>query len=139
MARSRTTKEKPAPTQPAAAVESPDYWIYGCLALLTVVVFVAVGHYDFIRLDDSDYVSHNPHIAGGLTWSSFVWAWTTGYAANWHPLTWISHMLDIEIFGLAPGGHHIVNLLIHIANTLLLFHLLRKTTQAPWPSMFVAA
>jgi len=94
---------------------------------------------DFIKYDDSQYISDNPRVLNGLTWANAVWAFSTGYASNWHPLTWLSHMLDVELFGLNPRGHHLTNLLFHIANTLLLLLLLNRMTERDWCSFFVAA
>ncbi|HUL98834.1 MAG TPA: hypothetical protein VLU24_05335, partial [Mycobacterium sp.] len=81
----------------------------------------------------------NPHVAGGLTWENVAWAFTTNHAANWHPLTWLSHMADVELFGMNAGAHHLTSLLFHAANTLLLFLLLRRMTGALGRSAFVAA
>src|SRR5262249_26131651 len=89
--------------------------------------------------DDPIYVSENPNIAGGLTWPGVVWAFTTGRASNWHPVTWLSHMTDVELFGVTPGAHHVVNLLLHGVNTLLLFGILYAATRAAGRSAFVAA
>ena len=91
------------------------------------------------RLLDIDYVTENRIVRQGLTWHGVAWAFQTVHAANWHPLTWLSHMLDVQIFGLQPSPHHLVNLLFHIANTILLFLLLRRMTSALWRSAFVAA
>jgi Flp pilus assembly protein TadD len=93
----------------------------------------------FVNYDDPDYITGNAHVTGGLTWANIAWAFQSGHAANWHPLTWISHMMDCQLFGLNPAGHHLTNLLFHIANTLLLFVLLEKLTGAIWRSFFVAA
>ena len=109
------------------------------LVLITISVYWQVGGLHFVSLDDPAYVMKNIHIKTGLTMDNVKWAFTTPHSANWHPLTWISHMLDCQIFGLNPMGHHLVNLLLHIANTLLLFALLRKTTGSIWRSGFVAA
>ena len=77
--------------------------------------------------------------SNGITTEAIRWAFTTGYAANWHPVTWMSHMLDVQLFGLKPRWHHLTNLLFHIANTLLLFFIFHRMTKAPWKSAFVAA
>jgi tetratricopeptide (TPR) repeat protein len=114
-------------------------WVLLALTVLTLVVFAPVRHHDFVSFDDPLYVSENPHVARGLTPSAVAWAFTSGYAANWHPLTWLSHMLDVQVFGLAPGPHHLVNLFLHTANVLLLFALLTLATGHSWPSAFVAA
>jgi tetratricopeptide (TPR) repeat protein len=109
------------------------------LALLTFIFYWPVAHNDFVNYDDGDYVSSNPHIQAGFTRSSLIWAFTTAHASNWHPLTWLSHMLDIQMFGLRPGPHHLVSLAIHMANVMLLFLVLRTLTQTHWRSAAVAA
>ncbi len=108
------------------------------LALVTLAVFWQVRDHDFINLDDEQYVTQNPHVRGGLTAGGLAWAFTTIHASNWHPLTWLSHMLDSQLFGMDPAGHHLVNLLFHVANTLLLFLVLNRMTQALWQSAAVA-
>src|SRR4030042_1400451 len=112
-----------------------------CLALAaaTIVAYEPVRHNGFVRFDDYKYIVENSNVKSGITADSVVWAFTKTYSANWHPLTWLSHMLDCEIYGLNPLGHHFTNLLIHIANSILLFLLLSKMTGAVWPSAFVAA
>lgn len=109
------------------------------LAIVTFAVFSPVGGFDFINFDDPDYVSNNPHIASGLDWNTVSWAFQSGYAGNWHPVTWLSHALDMQLFGLNAGRHHLVNVLFHIANSLLLLGVLRGMTGAFWRSAFVAA
>ena len=94
--------------------------------------------YGFISLDDSAYITKNSNIKAGLTGESIAWAFSTSYSSNWHPVTWLSHMLDIELYGLNPRGHHRTNILFHIANTLLLFCVLLRMTGARWRSGFVA-
>ena len=113
--------------------------ICGVLALLTVAVYWQTLGFDFVNYDDGDYVIGNTAIHSGLTTESEKWAFRTGHASNWHPLTWLSHELDCQIFGVKPGGMHFTNLLLHVANTLLLFGLLRKMTGATWRSAIVAA
>ena len=113
--------------------------IYLLLALVTIAVFWQVGSCDFITYDDSVYIKNNKHVNTGLSWENVTWAFTESYASNWHPLTWISHMLDCQLFGMAPAGHHLTNLLLHLANTLLLFAVLKRMTGAVWRSVFVAA
>ena len=113
-----------------------------CLALIlaTAAVFYQVCTYDFVHNDDHIYVYENPNIQAGITLKAVEWAFTAaGYAANWHPLTWISHMLDWQLFGNNAGGHHLTNLVLHITNTLLLFLILKQMTSALWQSAFVAA
>jgi len=109
------------------------------LALVTTALYWPISHHDFVNFDDDDYITNNSHVQAGLTWGGVIWAFQTGAAANWHPLTWLSHMLDCQLYGLYPGGHHSTNLLFHVANTLLLFLWLRQLTGALWRSAFVAA
>jgi tetratricopeptide (TPR) repeat protein len=109
------------------------------LVLATVIAYEQVRYNDFVGYDDYLCVTENQNVNEGITRESILWAFTTPYAYNWHPLTWLSHMLDCQLFGLNPAGHHIINLLFHIANTLLLFWVLKKMTGAIWQSAFVAA
>jgi hypothetical protein len=115
--------------------------IYAALILTTVVAFEPLSHNEFIGYDDGSYVTENPYVQSGLNGKSILWALTSlhGRISYWHPLTWLSHMLDCELFGLNPAGHHLTNLLFHIANALLLFWVLRRVTGAVWQSAFVAA
>jgi len=76
------------------------------LIIATVLLFCPVGNYQFLNYDDNEYITENPQVKGGLTLMGFTWAFTTTHAANWHPVTWLSHMLDCDLYGLAPGGHH---------------------------------
>jgi tetratricopeptide (TPR) repeat protein len=116
-----------------------DLFICLCLVLATTVVYWPAQRLGFTNYDDGEYVYENPHVVGGLTLKNLAWAFSTFHASNWHPLTWVSHMLDCQWFGLDPGGHHLINALFHIANTLLLFGVLNRMTVAPWRSAFVAA
>jgi tetratricopeptide (TPR) repeat protein len=109
------------------------------LALGTLALYWPVIHHNFIGLDDNLYVTANPQVQAGLTWSGVQWAFQNSMAANWHPLTWLSHMLDCQWFGLNPAGHHLTNIFFHIANVLLLFAWLNGTTGALWRSALVAA
>jgi hypothetical protein len=109
------------------------------LALVTVLVYLPVVSHDYIFFDDPSYVSDNPFVLSGLTWSGFKWAFVGWHASNWHPLTWLSHQLDCQLFGPNPGAHHLVNVLFHAANTVLLFHVWQRLTKACWPSALVAA
>jgi len=113
--------------------------IYLGLVLATAIAFEPVRHNDFVSYDDAMYVTENPRVNEGVNHKSLRWAFTTTHASNWHPLTWLSHMLDCELFGLNPLWHHLVNLLLHTANTLLLFWVLARLTGAVWASGFVAA
>ena len=112
-----------------------------CLLLVVGILFCywRVQYADFVNIDDTVYVSENRNVQAGLTWEGIMWAFTTFEAANWHPLTWLSHMLDCQIFGLNPHGHHRTNLLFHMANSLLLFFIFNKMTGTIWRSAFVAA
>lgn len=109
------------------------------LAVLTAVVFCRVLFAGFITLDDPTYVMQNPHVTGGLTIANIRWALTATHGANWHPLTWLSHMIDYSIYGPRAGGHHATSLLFHLANVVLLFLMLRQMTRCTWKSAFVAA
>ena len=109
------------------------------LACITLGIFWQIGDHQFINYDDPLYVTNNTHVKEGLTGKNILWAFTTTTASNWHPLTWLSHMTDVEVFGLNPRGHHLTNVFIHTASTLLLFLLLKQITAAPWKSLFVAA
>ena len=113
--------------------------IYFFLAAVTLIAFRQSDQCDFINYDDPAYITENVHVLRGITQGAIWWAFTAGYAANWHPLTWISHMLDVQLFGLNPHPHHLINLLFHIANTLLLYFIFSRMTKAPWKSAFVAA
>lgn len=109
------------------------------LVLGLLFVFWQVQDHDFVNYDDNLYVTQNRHVQAGLTGEGVIWAFTSMHASNWHPLTWLSHMLDCEIYGLDPKGHHVTNLLLHAANTALLFLVLRWMTGALWRPACVAA
>lgn len=109
------------------------------LALVTLAAFWKVNYSDFINYDDPVYVTENSNVQSGLTSEGIRWAFSTAYAEFWHPLTWLSLMLDYELYGLKPGGYHLTNLLLHMASTLLLFWLFQRMTGALWRSAFVAA
>ena len=109
------------------------------LTLITVFVYAPVRHYGFVNFDDTEYITHNAVVTAGLTWRGIHWAFTTGYQSNWHPLTWVSHMLDVQLFGVNAGRHHLVNLAFHVANTLVLFWLLVQMSGKAGPSAFAAA
>jgi len=108
------------------------------LAVSTFAVYTPVLRNDFVNYDDSDYVTANPHVQSGLKWENIQWAFTSGHASNWHPITWLSHMLDCQLFGQQAAMHHFVSLLFHIANTVLLFLLLKSITGTIWRSVIVA-
>ncbi len=109
------------------------------LAVLTMTAYRQVGSLEFVNLDDKYYVYDNPQVTGGITRAGLAWAFTAFHSANWHPVTWISHMLDVQLFGLEPGRHHIVNVFWHTMNAVLLFSLLKGMTGALWRSAFTAA
>lgn len=104
-----------------------------------LLVFGRAWRNDFITLDDGQYILLNPDVVQGLTARFLAWAFSTFHAANWHPLTWLSHMLDVEIFGLWPGGHHLTSVAIHAASSVLLFLFLRQATRRLWPAALAAA
>lgn len=112
-----------------------------CIAVATAAVYAQTLGHDFISLDDKEYVLENSVVRQGLSAGGVQWAFlSAGYLSNWHPLTWLSHMLDVEIFGVEnSGAHHAVNLILHILGSLLLFSFLNRVTNDVWPSAFVAA
>src|SRR4051794_25238066 len=101
------------------------------LCLLTLAVYLPVRGHDFVNFDDGLYVASNRHVQAGLTWKGFLWAWQANVASNWHPLTMLSHMLDCQLFGIAPGRHHLTSLLLHLAGVWGLFEVLRRMTGMP--------
>ena len=109
------------------------------LALVTLLAYLPVVRNGFVNYDDQTYVTENPVVQKGLTWTGIQWAFTTGHGGNWHPLTWLSLMLDDELFGINAGAFHFVNVLFHAANTVLLFVLLWRLAGALWPAAFIAA
>jgi len=126
--------------KPPAAVGS---WrkplVCGALAIAVCLAYVRIVRCDFVNLDDTTYIIDNTSIQEGLNWKSLCWAFTTGYAANWHPLTWITHIIDCSLYGANPMGSHLENVLLHISNSMLLFLLLEYATGAFWRSATVAA
>lgn len=128
---------------PTAALfaSSPKRNLILCLLLVTctLALYNAVNQNGFVNYDDDVYVTANRHVQSGLRWSTIRWAFTTFDAANWHPLTWISHALDYQLFKLNPAGHHYTNVLLHCACVVLLFLLLVDATGRPWPSLTAAA
>ncbi len=114
-------------------------YVIGAFLVLIFLVYYPVLSNDFINYDDPSYVTANSQVKSGITGDSVKWAFTTFYFYNWHPLTWVSHMLDIQVFGLNPMGHHVTSLLFHITNSFLLFVLLKRMTGATWRSLCVAS
>jgi tetratricopeptide (TPR) repeat protein len=113
-------------------------WIALLLLAATLAVYSQVRHYDFVNYDDPQYVANNLHVRAGLTAGGAVWAFSSFEAANWIPLTWLSHMADCQWFGMDSGWHHLTNVWIHALSTLLLFAVLKRMTGARWPSAAVA-
>ena len=117
----------------------PVKWlIYSGLGLITLLLYLPAVQHGFVEYDDQQYVTDNPRVQAGLTWNGLIWAFGF-HAGNWHPLAWLSHMLDCQIFGARAGGHHLTNVLLHVASTLLLFSVLNRMTNAMWRSAAVAA
>jgi hypothetical protein len=125
--------------QKAPFHERHFFWVCLLLVIAILVVYGQITEFDFVSYDDELYITGNQNVQTGLTYKGIQWAFSTYHAGNWHPLTWLSHMLDYEIYGLNPSGHHLTNLLLHLANTLLLFFILGQMTGALWRSAFVAA
>jgi protein O-mannosyl-transferase len=126
-----------------ATIETSDRStvILACILLTMAIlaVYWQVGGFDFVNIDDPFYVKNNNIVGQGITLVGIKWAFTSVYVSNWHPLTWISHMLDVQVFGMRPGLHHFTNVFIHIINTMLLFMLFKNMTGAVWRSAAVAA
>jgi tetratricopeptide (TPR) repeat protein len=112
--------------------------VYGLLIIATIAAYWPVLNHEFVKYDDDKYVTENPNVKRGITRESVVWAFTKPHFHMWHPLTSLSHLLDCRVFGLNPTGHHLTNLLLHTASTLLLFGILKRMTEAFWPCLFVA-
>jgi Flp pilus assembly protein TadD len=123
----------------ATTLERSDLLILLGLAVVTFGIYAQVMGHHFITFDDDSYIKENPAVNRGVTFAGLAWAFTTFHEANWHPLTWIAHMIDSQLFGMKAGGHLLVNALIHTTNTLLLFWFLLRTTHARWSSALVAA
>ena len=110
-----------------------------CLALATLALYSRAVHNPFMHVDDQSYVTENLHVQAGVTWQTLAWALTATEAENWHPLTWISHALDYQLYGLNPAGHHATNIVLHALNAVLLFLVLFRATGAGGRSLLVAA
>ncbi len=118
----------------------PVWSMAALLALVTMALYWPAMRCDFVNLDDSDYVTVNPHVQAGLNWAGVKWAFgNTEQATYWAPMMWLSHMLACQLFGLNPWGHHLINVLLHAANTVLVFLLFRRMTGAAWRSLILAA
>src|SRR5258708_25259480 len=139
-------KGKARPNAPIPAFRAPatpfgrqDALIGLALLALVAAVYWPVYRFDFINYDDAEYVAENLRVQAGLSLENLKWAFQTFYFENWHPLTWLSYMMDYQWFGLNAGAFHVVNVLFHGLNTLLLFIVFREMTGARWPSAFLAA
>ena len=113
-------------------------WVCLVLAVVTLALYLPAMRHDFVQYDDQQYVTENPQVQAGLTMRGLVWAFGF-HAGNWHPLAWLSHMLDCQLYGANPAGHHLTSILLHVANAVLLFLALRRLTGATWRSAIVAA
>jgi Tfp pilus assembly protein PilF len=116
-----------------------EYLVYAFLIGITLVIYGQVEGFSFLNYDDNLYVTDNEYVQAGLTLDGLRWAFTTGRASNWHPVTWLSHMLDVTWFGERSGAHHLVNVLLHVVAAVLLFRVLKNMTAALWPSALAAA
>ena len=136
MAKTAPPRARPVRTPPPRTLSR--LWIYLLLFAVTIAVYAQTAHFDFVNFDDPDYVTSNAHVRGGFIWQNVAWAFTSGDAANWFPLTRLSHMLDYQLFGMASGWHHLVNVLLHALSVLLLFAFLHRATGRAWLSAWVA-
>jgi protein O-mannosyl-transferase len=134
------TRRIPDPIPPAENPSARRHDLLVCFLLLLAIlaVFSQVRSFDFVNIDDPEYITTNARVRAGLSWEGLRWAFTSGYAGNWFPITWLSHMLDAQLFGMDAGLHHIVNVLLHSLSTILLFVMLKRMTKARWRSAFVA-
>lgn len=121
-----------------SSFQKPDAYLSFGIVLVTLVVFSSLVYCDFVNFDDYALVTQNPTVLKGVTLEGIRWAFTTGYVANWIPLSWISHMVDVQLFGLNPAGHHAVSVLLHAANSALFFLFFKRVTGARWQSVAVA-
>src|SRR5215475_3849179 len=153
--RTASNKEQPSRSQRAQPTTKPGLVIplragsraksrrVAALAVLlfgaTLAVYSPLRTHSFVDYDDGDYVVNNPHVKAGINWETVRWSFTSTEQGNWHPLTWLSHALDCQLFGLDAGYHHITSLLLHALNVLLLFLLLQYSTRATGRSFLVAA
>ena len=129
----------PASSQLFQSPTTSTFLLCLLLAAVVLVSYNPVTHNGFVDHDDYGYITYNTHVRAGLTWATVQWAFTTYEQSNWHPLTWLSHALDCQWFGLKPAGHHYVSVLLHAANAVLLFLLLQSATGFRWRSLMVAA
>ena len=136
------TTEEPHPDDGAARAAAPRWvGVLGPLALLvaTLVAYAPAFGAEFVDYDDGAYVTQNPDVAGGLTLDGLRWAFTVAHSGNWHPLTWLSHMLDVSLFGLEPAGHHAMAVGLHLVNVALCFAAFRVLLRSDLKALGVAA
>ena len=137
------TESKSAPAKPSAGHQArqpmPVWLMAALLGLATLCVYWPATQCSFVNYDDDLYVTANAHVQAGLTWEGIKWAFLNQVASNWHPLTMMSHMLDCQMFGLNPRGHHLTSVLLHSLNAAMVFLLLQQLTGSRWRSLFVAA
>jgi protein O-mannosyl-transferase len=141
--RKTKTKSNPAPASAPASIKPFTgfrVWLMAALlVLVTIGLYWPATRCGFVNYDDNLYITENPHVMAGLNWQGVKWAFFNRVAGNWHPLTVMSHMLDCQLFGLQPWGHHLINVLLHALNAMLVFVLLQRLTGALWRSVLVAA
>ena len=128
--------------QPGVLRRQTPAAVLGVCGFLLLAVFLAFGQtvrYDFVNYDDDKYVYENPPVRAGLTAEGIAWAFRSSHASNWHPITWLSHMLDCQLYGPWAGGHHLTNVLLHAVSAVLLFLVFLRMTGEFWPSALVAA
>jgi Flp pilus assembly protein TadD len=135
----RAQAERPASSKLFASPEKRTVVLCLLLAVASLAVYKPVIRNSFINFDDGQYITHNPHVAAGLNWGTIRWSFSSFDQANWHPLTWISHALDYQLFGASPAGHHYVNVLLHSCNAVLLFLLFQSATGLTGRSLMLAA
>ena len=109
------------------------------LGVAVALVYLPVLGFEFLPLDDASYITVNPHLAGGLDARTFAWAWTSTYFGWWHPMTWLSHLLDVSLYGGWAGGHHLTSALLHAVNSVLLVFVLRRFGVSPWRALVISA
>jgi len=140
----RTSSEpadKPSPTSNGSIWQRPAATVFCAivLVLVTFAIYAPAIRYDFVDYDDGTYVFGNAHVQAGFNWAGLRWALTSGEASNWHPLTWLSHMFDVTVFGKKAGGHHLTSIVVHSLNAALVLILLNQMTGRMWASSIVAA
>ena len=119
----------------------PVWLMAGLLVLVTIALYWPTTGHDFVNYDDPLYITDNPHVRAGLTWEGLAWAFgrVHGEGTYWHPVSWVSHMMDCQLYGLNPGGHHLMSVLLHAANAVLVFLVFRRMTGAFWRCAVLAA